>query len=160
MSKKFDQIIKLLDDSDADYELIEHEPAVTSPEAEIITGWSIESGAKSILFKLDGDYLLAIVRGPNRVDFKKLRGIMGVRKARLATPEEVLDVMGVEIGACYPFGSIAGVQTVVDETLADFERITFSPGTHIHHIRIAWDDYKDITNPRLVDLYLDEAKTL
>ena len=153
---KFEQIIELLDGSDIEYELIEHEPAITSADAVRITGWSMESGAKSILFKIDSGFVLAIVRGPNRVDFKKLRQILGVRKARLATPDEVLEVMGVEVGACYPFASIAGVKTIVDKTLAEFEKISFSPGTHTNHIRLAWQDYRALNNPRLVDLHLEE----
>jgi len=134
------------------YEVSEHQPATTSAEAEDLTGWPMTAGAKAILFKADQKFVLCVVKGSNRVDFKKLRKILKVRKARLATPEEVIDVMGVKIGACYPFPKFAGLDGYVDETLAENELISFSPGTHRHHIRMKFKDYQAITKPHLVDI--------
>jgi len=150
--KKLTAIKKLLDEFGVEYELSKHEPALTSKQAEKITGLPASCGAKSIVFKLDGDFVLVIARGTNQVDFKKLRKHFGIRKARLATPEEVQEVMGVKIGACYPFPAIADINGIVDNSLADCEYISFSPGTAEHHIRIKWQDYVKATKPQLVDL--------
>ena len=119
------------------------------------TGFDIQHGAKSILFKTKSGFKLVIVRGDNRADFKKLRQHYQTNKIRMATPEEVLEVMGVEVGACYPFGSIAGVDMIVDQTLAEVERIHFSPGTHFDHINMTFADYKKVVEPKLVDVVLN-----
>lgn len=149
---KYNQIISLLDRMDAEYDVIEHAPVVTSKQAEAVTGHHASMGAKSIVFKLNDTFLLCVVRGNNMADFTKLRRISGSRKARLATPDEVLSVMGVRIGACYPFGAIAGIDMVVDETLAENEKVTFSPGVHDKHIVMPWQEYERVTSPKLVDI--------
>jgi len=150
--KKLSDIKSLLDDAGVNYELTEHQPTYTSKQAEDIAGFPASCGAKSIVFKLDNKFVLVVVRGTNRADFNKLRKHFGVRKARLATPEEVLKVMGVRVGACYPFPSIAGLSGVVDESLSKCEEITFSPGTAKHHVRIKWADYEKVTKPVLIDI--------
>lgn len=149
---KYEEIIKLLDDNKVDYELIEHKPALTSKESEKVTGWSAHSGAKAIVFKLDDQFLLCIVRGTNTVDFKKLRSHFGVRKARLATPDEVLKVMKVRIGSCYPFPDIAGISGIVDRTFKNSQQITFSPGVPDKHIRMSFKTYMELTQPQFVDI--------
>lgn len=150
---KYNQIITLLDQMDADYEVSEHEDVVTSKQAEEVTGFPIEKAAKSIVFKIGGDFVLIVVRGSHQADFKKIRSHFGTRKARLATPDEVFAAMGVQIGACYPFGSVAGLPMIVDETLAENDLISFSPGAHDKHIRMPWIEYQRVVEPDLVDIY-------
>jgi len=155
--KKHKEIIALLDRAGVEYELSEHEPALTSKQAEEITGWPAKCGAKSIVVKVDGRFVLVVVRGTNLIDFNKLRKHFGIRKARLATPEEVLSMVGVKIGACYPFPEVAGLAGIVDKSLAECEYITFSPGTAEHHVRIKWDNYVKAVKPTLVDLAKDQG---
>jgi Ala-tRNA(Pro) deacylase len=148
----FQKITELLDRFGVEYRINEHEDVVTSAEAERVTGHPSTMGAKSILFKVDNRYILGVIKGSEMADFKKLRAHFGSRKARLATPDEVFDVMKVKIGACYPFGDIAGVEMVVDETLAVNKKISFSPGEHDKHIIIGWNDYLRVTKPVLIDI--------
>ena len=155
MASVFDQILALLDSKNVVYETVKHDKAITSMDTVKATGFDIQHGAKSILFKTKSGFKLVIVRGDNRADFKKLRQHYQTNKIRMATPEEVLEVMGVEVGACYPFGSIAGVDMIVDQTLAEVERIHFSPGTHFDHINMTFADYKKVVEPKLVDVVLN-----
>lgn len=152
----FEQIIALLDEGGVEYSHVQHDKAITSMDTVKATGFDIRHGAKSILFKTKDGFKLVIVRGDNRADFKKLRIAFGTNKIRMASPEEVLEVMGVEVGACYPFGHIPGVEMIVDATLDEIERVHFSPGTHYDHINMLFSDYKKIVNPKLVDVVLVE----
>ncbi len=155
MSEVFKEIITLLDSHGVDYDTVKHEKAITSMDTVQATGFDIQHGAKSILFKTRDGFKLVIVRGDNRADFKKLRNHYGTNKIRMATPEEVLEVMRVEVGACYPFGQIAGVDMIVDHTLAEVERMHFSPGTHFDHINMKYDDYAEVVKPKLIDVVLN-----
>jgi len=151
----FDQIIKLLDQAKMEYQLVEHLPARTSQEATAVTGWPLSCGAKSILFKTPERFVLCVVRGTSRADYRKLRQILSVRKIRLATAEEVLSVMGVAVGACYPFPQLVGLQGYVDYQLRDCSQISFSPGTATHHIRMSYRDYLGIADVSEADLTID-----
>lgn len=153
--KPYDQIIKLLESSDVDFETVTHNKAITSMDTVRETGFNIQHGAKSILFKTKTGFKLVIIRGDNRADFKKLRNHFGTNKIRMASPEEVLTVMRVPIGACYPFGKIAGVEMIVDHTLADVDQMHFSPGTHFDHVSMAYQDYAKVVEPKLVDVVLN-----
>ena len=152
MSKQYDEIIKLLDDAGAKYEVISHGHVVSVDDAQKETGINPKEGAKALVLKTSDKFILCVVRGTNKLDYKKVRAILGERKLRFATPEEVKEVMGVEIGACYPFGQVAGIDMIVDETLAENEKITFSPGVHDKHIYMEWSEYVKAAAPKLVDL--------
>ena len=151
----YNEIIALLNGHDVEFDEVTHDKAITSMDVVDQLGVDISNGAKSILFKTRDGYKLVIVRGDNRADFKKLRQHFGTNKIRMATPEEVFEVMRVNVGACYPFGEIAGVDMIVDETLAEAERIHFSPGTHYDHINMSFDDYVKVTKPKLIDVVLN-----
>ncbi len=156
MSEAYNEIINLLDQHGVDYETVTHEKAITSMDTVEATGFDIRNGAKSILFKTKDGYKLVIVRGDNRADFKKLRMHFGTNKIRMASPDEVLEVMRVPVGACYPFGDIAGVDMIVDHTLDEIDNVHFSPGTHYDHVSMSFADYKKVTTPKLVDIVLTE----
>lgn len=153
MSSPFDEIIALLDDNKVEYKVDTHEKAITSMDVvKLLNGFDIRHGAKSILFKLKNEFKLVVVRGDNRADYAKVRKHFGSSKIRLATPDEVHSIMRVTVGACYPFGSVAGVDMIVDATLAESETIHFSPGTHYDHISMKFAEYQKIVKPVLVDI--------
>lgn len=149
----FDEIVALLTDNQIRYEHVVHEKAITSMDTVEKTGYDIRNGAKSILFKTGEDFKLVIVRGDNRADFKKLRAHFGVNKIRMATPDEVLTQMRVAIGACYPFGSVAGLDMIVDHTLQEADMIHYSPGTHFDHFHMSRPDYEKLVSPVYVDIF-------
>lgn len=151
----FRRIIQLLEEYDVEYEHIRHARAISADDTAKVTGLPTRQGVKSILFKSREGYKLVIIRGDNRADFKKLRRHFSTNKLRMATPDEVLAVMSVPVGACYPFGDIAKVDMIVDRTLQDVETMHFSPGTHEDHLIIAFADYVKVTQPRLVDVVLN-----
>ena len=75
------------------------------------TGSRPEQIIKSLLFISEKEGpILVIVDGKSKVDLNKLERMFG--KVRLATPEEVKQITGFEVGAVPPVG--VGVMTVVD----------------------------------------------
>jgi Ala-tRNA(Pro) deacylase len=148
----YERIIGLLDGRGCKYELIEHPPTVTSRQAADALGHDLRRGAKALLLKSGDGFVLCVMRGDNQLDYKKLRAALGTRKLRFATPEEVVEVTGVEIGACYPFGKIAKVKMLVDESLSKNRYIVFSPGLNDVHLKLSWQDYALAAEPELADL--------
>lgn len=148
----YKEVTEFFDKASVNYDIYEHDPVVTVDEADKQLGRPTDQGIKALLLKVEDGFVLCAVRGSNKLDYKKLRKILGIRKLRFATPEEVVEIMGVEIGACYPLGNIIGVPMLVDETLQENEYVVFSPGVHTKHIGMNWSEYKRAVNPRLVDL--------
>lgn len=152
MNSPYPHILKFLQDNNIDYELIEHEPVFTSKQAGSVRGVSESMGAKSLLLKADKDFLLVIIPGNRRLDSKKLKQLLALKNLRFAMPLEVTEIMGCEIGSCYPFGNLIDVEMLVDNALSWNEYIFFNPGVHDKSIKIKWEDYKRIVNPELHDL--------
>lgn len=148
----YEKIIELLKAKNVWFEEIEHEPVYTSEQAAAVRGLDLEQGAKSLLFKAGDNFVLVVAPGHKKVDWKKLKNALQVKQIRMAKPEEVVEQMSVEIGACYPFGNIAGLRTLVDKTLAEQEVISCNPGRHDISIRFKFKDYQQLTRPELIDV--------
>lgn len=155
MSAKFNPfatILQFLDQYQAKYELLDHEPVFTSAQAQQIRGLEGVIGAKALLIKTNLGYFLVVMPGTERLDSKKLKAHLGCKKLRFATPEEVVEIMGCEIGACYPLGPVCKTPMVVEASLAQAKRIAFNPGRHNRSVIMAWSEYERLLTPELVDL--------
>ncbi|MBI4142402.1 hypothetical protein HY480_00830 [Candidatus Uhrbacteria bacterium] len=147
----FDRIKDLLNTVGVQYDLKEHAPVFTSQAAADARGAKLEQGAKSLVLHVDKErYILAVISATKQADFHKLRDHLGVRKVRLATPEEVLKVTGCTIGSVPPFGNLLNLPTYVDPSLAMNEIIAFNPGSHTHSILMTYEDYADLVGPEVV----------
>lgn len=135
-----------------EYEELEHEPVFTSEQAAQVRGISLTQGAKSLLIKAKDEFVLVILPGDKRLDTKKLKTLLGIKDMRFAKPEEVVEIMGCEIGACYPFGNLINVKMIIDKSLSENEIISFNPGVHNKSIKIKWQDYKSNVNPLMVNI--------
>ncbi len=131
---------------------MEHEPVYTSEQAADVRGISIEQGAKSLLLKTDDTFTLCVLPGNKRLDTKKLKRLLGVKNARFATAEEVKEIMGCQIGACYPFGNLINIRMLVDAALGNNHTLSFNPGVHDKSIKMQWTDYQKATGINTVDI--------
>lgn len=147
----FNKIIDLLNLAKADFEIVEHEPVYTSEQAASIRGLGLKSGAKSLLLKINSDFKMFVLPGDQKLDMRKVKRLVSAKKIRFATPAEVEDITGTQIGAVYPFGIIAGVEMFVDRKLAENDVIAFNPAVHHKSIIMKFDEYTKVTKPKLAD---------
>lgn len=152
MQNPYDAIIELLKNSHIKYETLRHEPVFTSKQAAKIRGTSLKQGAKALLLKADGEFILAVLPGDRRMDSKKMKAFLSVKDLRFATPEEVEQTMGCKIGACYPFGNLIGVRMIVDPLLGENEIISFNPGVHDKSLKMNYTDYERIARPEIASI--------
>lgn len=108
----------------------------TAEKAALEMGLESDSVAKSIvLVASDGTPVLVILLGRDRVDFTKIKALLGVEDVRLAEPEEVLEITGYEIGGVPPI-SIYGVRAFIDRRVSRKEEIVCGGGDELHLLRI------------------------
>jgi len=150
----FKKIKKLLDSKGINYKITEHEPVFTSKQAAKVRGVDLNLGAKSLLLKADKNFVLVVLPGGKKLSSKKLKRFLGTKSLRFATQEEVKEIMGCEIGSCYPFGLIVGLRVVVDSSLLENKMIFFNPGVHNKTIEIKTEDYfkvKDLERGEIIE---------
>lgn len=148
----YQKIIDFLKENSISYAETEHEPVFTSDQAAKVRGEDINIGAKSLLIKAGGNFVMVVLPGGHKLDSKKLKNVLNVKDLRFALPEEVEKIMGCKIGACYPFGNIIGLATYADNTLMNNEKIVFNPGLHDHSIEIKWSDFLKNVHPIMADI--------
>ena len=113
-----------------DYTVLEfEETTATSDQAAAAIGCTVAQIAKSVLFKTkDGDPVLVVASGPNRVDDKKVRDLLG-QKVKSAQPDYVLEKSGYVIGGVSPVGHTVKPVAFIDEDLMRFDTVWASAGT-------------------------------
>ncbi|MBI1732267.1 MAG: YbaK/EbsC family protein [Gammaproteobacteria bacterium] len=97
--------------------------------------------AKSVMLEDDGGFLMAVVPATHRVEFGTLRWQLDRRLG--LTTEENLDRLfpDCQPGAIPPLGPIYGLETVLDESLAECEDIYFEAGDHRHVVHVSGQDF-------------------
>ena len=86
----------------------------TAAEAAAAVGCDVGAIVKSLVFVADGDPVLALVSGANRVDTARLATALGAGSVRKADADEARAATGYAIGGTPPFGhSGTGVTRVL-----------------------------------------------
>ena len=147
----FEEILTLFDSKGAEYQLIEHQPVITSDEAEAIKK-SDALGLKSLLFKTDNGYVLLVMPGAKKVSSKKARNHFRVSDVRMVSPEEVLTVMGCEVGGCYPVGEVCDVVTVVDSSVLEAGSVIFNVGRRDRSVEMKREEFQRTVTFEVADL--------
>src|SRR5512135_189182 len=120
-----------LDSLGIPYRLFQHAGPVESLEqAATERGQRPEQVVRSILFHLpDGPYVMVLAAGPQQLSWPALRRHLSQHRLSLATPQEVLDVTGYQIGAVSPFGARQGpLPVLIDRRVLDEEEISLGSG--------------------------------
>lgn len=103
--------------------------ASTAALAASALGVDVGAIANSLVFWSDGEPLLVMTSGAHRVDTIALAARLGRSSIVRATVEQVRSATGQAIGGVAPTGHPAPVVTVVDEDLAQYDRIWAAGGT-------------------------------
>jgi Ala-tRNA(Pro) deacylase len=123
-------LVALLSAEAVEFQLTHHDPVTTSAEAAAVRGAELRSGAKAMLVKARAGFVLAVLAGDRKVDWKLLGPLVGGKGARFATDEELRCVTGLSKGAVPPLGSLFDVRTIYDMSLLDVETVNFNAATH------------------------------
>lgn len=74
---------------------------------------------KTLVFAApNGEFVVAVANGNERIDRKRLAEVAGVAKLRPASPADVLVATGYEAGGVSPLGLPPGTKVVVDSATA------------------------------------------
>jgi Ala-tRNA(Pro) deacylase len=109
--------------------------------------------AKTVVIEADGALLLAIVPANQRVDVHHLQFITRAANIRIADETEFAEAFpSCEPGAVPPFGNLFGLSSYCDTQLEQDETIEFNAGSHTDTLRMAFEDFKRLARPTMIDL--------
>jgi Ala-tRNA(Pro) deacylase len=146
--KEMEAVKKFLDENKIEYELLVHEPVYTSEQAARVRGGELKRGVKALVLKTrEKKFILGLVAADRKIDLNALASIVGTRELKLASPEEVLEKTGCEIGSVHPFGNLYKLETYMDESVLENDKVEFNIGLHTHSIRMKMKDLVKLINP-------------
>ena len=124
----------------------------TAPDAARAIGCEVGQIVKSLVFLADGDPVLALTSGANRVDERRLATLAGASGTRRANPEEARTATGFAVGGTPPFGHPEPVRTFLDRDLLGFEEIWAAAGTPDAVFRTTPQELRRTTGAEVADL--------
>jgi Ala-tRNA(Pro) deacylase len=139
-----------LTEQDVDFEVTTHEPtydaqhmahAVHAPGGEV---------AKTVLLRANHgySYVVAVLPATHRIDFEKVSELLNGASVQMATEIEIAEhCPDCEMGVLPPFGWKYGMETLVDESLAQHDEIVFEGNTHRETIRMKYADFHRLAEP-------------
>lgn len=105
---------------------------------------------KSLLFKVDDQYVLVLVRGDHEVNDIKLKNLYSASIVELATPEETKEILGCSIGSLGPVG-VNKVEIVADPAVqAIVNGVCGANEEHHHFINVNAD--RDFSVTKYADI--------
>jgi prolyl-tRNA editing enzyme YbaK/EbsC (Cys-tRNA(Pro) deacylase) len=101
----------------------------TAAEAAAAIECEINQIAKSIVFNVEGEIVLVLVCGGNRVNEEKMSVHLG-KILKKADADFVKEKTGYTIGGVPPFGYETQPQTFIDESLLNYKEVWAAAGTN------------------------------
>jgi aspartyl-tRNA synthetase len=149
----YDHIVGLLKSHQIKFEQYEHEPVTTSEAAAKVRGnTSLHQGAKALVLQKDKDLILYVIPGDQRADLDGLKKYFGAKRIAFASKDTVQTKTGLEVGSIPPFGSIIGLPTYVDQSLADNQEIAFNAGRLDRSVKMRYQDFINVEKPTAITL--------
>jgi len=144
-------LTEYLDSHNVLYTVITHSPAYTAQGIAGLTHISGKELAKTVMVKMDGKLVMAVLPANYHVDLAALKRALKAKAVEVASEEDFKDrFCDCETGAMPPFGNLFGLPMFVDENLAKDKEIAFNAGTHRELIRMGWDDFKRLAEPMIL----------
>ena len=141
--KKFDTNIKIisLDSS-----------ARTALEAASSLGCEVGAIVKSLLFKTENTFKLFLVAGDKKASLNKIKKVLNISDASLASADEVKNITGFTIGGVSPVGHKNKVSIYIDNSLERFEHLYAAAGHPNCVFKINFINLQKITNGLIKDI--------
>jgi len=101
--------------------------------------------AKTLSFMVDGKAILIVVAGDAKIDNSKYKAQFST-KAKMLTPDEVIDLIGHAVGGVCPFGIKHGVNVYLDESLKRFKTVFPACGSSNSAIELTIEGLEKYSN--------------
>ncbi|UVE16896.1 YbaK/EbsC family protein [Pseudomonas sp. LS44] len=124
------------------YDMLQHDPSVTTREAARRAGIPPQLMAKPVILDdFQGHWLMAVVPATRQVDLQKVHKLTK-RHWRLARESEFSSSFGdCDLGAIPAVGSAFGIETLIDQSLAGVKDVYFEAGDHEALVHMSSEQY-------------------
>jgi Ala-tRNA(Pro) deacylase len=130
-----------LSDRQISYDIVPHEPTMSSTRTAEACHISGDCLAKGVLIRNKGDYMLAVLPASHHVRLSDLQDLLG-SDVEIAQETELGRLFpDCNRGAVPPVGSCYGLDMIIDESLASQPEIYFEAGDHATLVHMSKDQF-------------------
>ena len=141
------RVEKFLKDFDKNQKIIVlNSSARTALEAATSLGCEVGAIVKSLLFKTESNFTLCLVAGDKKASLNKIKKILSIKDASMASADDVKNVTGYTIGGVSPIGHLNKVYILIDKSLNRFNSLFAAAGHPNCVFEISFTDLLKITN--------------
>ena len=126
--------------------------ARTALEAASSLGCEVGAIVKSLLFKTEQNYTLCLVAGDKKDSLNKIKKILNIKDAFMASADEVKNVTGFTIGGVSPLGHLNNITVLIDNSLERFDYLFAAAGHPNCVFKISFTDLNKITKGLIKEL--------
>ena len=102
--------------------------ARTAMEAASSLGCEVGAIVKSLLLKTENTFTLFLVAGDKKASLNKIKKLLNIKDASMASAEEVKNMTGFSIGGVSPIGHIKNMDIFIDDSLQRFTSLFAAAG--------------------------------
>ncbi len=127
--------------------------AISAEDASRLSGYPLKSIIKTIIVIADGKPYAVLVTGDKRIDYTKLKKVLGCKIIRLANKDEVKKLSGFEVGAVSPLSfKLDRITKIADKELLSMDTVIVGSGSHNALVKIGAKELLEITKPIIADV--------
>ena len=146
-----------LDSNKIKYVTISHSPSYTAQEVAASAHVRGKELAKTVIVTLDGRMAMVVLPASRKVGFAHLREVSSAENVQLASEKAFSDMFpGCEVGAMPPFGNLYGMEVYASKLLEQDDEIVFNACSHTELIRLAYQDFVRLVNPKVARVAFGE----
>jgi len=126
--------------------------ARTAKEAASSLGCEVGAIVKSLLFKTDNTFTLFLVAGDKKASLNKIKKILNIKEACMASADEVKNITGYTIGGVSPVGHLNKIEIFIDNSLERFNILYAAAGHPNCVFKTNFLDLQKITKGSVKDI--------
>lgn len=150
------KLLDYLSSAGVDFTVMHHDQYYTAQEEAAAQGLSGHIFAKTVVVGAGDDHVLLVLPASHRVDLARVEEVLDT-DVRMVTESEMKGLFpDCEVGAEPPFGSQFGLRTLVDQHLAEQERIAIRACSHTEVVLLAYADYARLEEPEVARFAIPE----
>ena len=131
------------------FAVIDHKQIFTAHDLAQTLKEDFQKIAKTLLVKADKQYLIVVIPAYYRLDFKKLKKVLNVKKVEIPSEKIMEKVLKVKVGGITPFGALHKLETLVDKSLLKTQETIMNAGSFTQSLRLKVKDFIKLENVKL-----------
>ena len=120
--------------------------ARTALEAASSLNCEVGAIVKSLLFRTESNFTLCLISRDKKASLNKIKKILRIKDASMASAENVKNITGFSIGGVSPIGHLNKIDILIDKSLMRFDTLYAAAGHPNCVFKTNFEDLKKITN--------------